>query len=40
VARRPEHALRDPAIFMDTDGRRFLLYSVAGEKGLAIAELK
>jgi hypothetical protein len=35
-----EHALRDPAIFTDTDGRRYLLYSVAGESGLAIADLK
>lgn len=35
-----ENALRDPAIFTDTDGRRYLVYSVAGEKGLAIAELK
>ena len=35
-----EHALRDPGIFVDTDGRRYLLYSVAGESGLAIAELK
>ena len=35
-----EHALRDPAIFVDTDGRRYLLYSVAGESGIALAELK
>ncbi|MBI2948825.1 MAG: hypothetical protein HYY23_14390, partial [Verrucomicrobia bacterium] len=35
-----EHALRDPAIFTDADGRRFLLYSVAGENGIAIAALK
>ena len=35
-----ENALRDPAIFVDTDGRRYLIYSVAGESGLAIAELK
>ena len=35
-----QHALRDPGIFVDTDGRRYLLYSVAGESGLAIAELK
>jgi hypothetical protein len=33
-----EHALRDPAFFADGD-RRFLLYSVAGESGIAIAEL-
>lgn len=31
--------LRDPAIF-EEDGRVYLLYSVAGEHGLAIAELK
>ena len=35
-----EHALRDPAIFVDADGPVYLLYSVAGEAGLAIAELK
>ena len=33
-----ENAVRDPAIFLD-DGRLFLLYSVAGEGGIAIAEL-
>jgi len=37
-AREPEHALRDPAIFHEA-GRTCLLYSVAGENGLAIAEL-
>lgn len=32
--------LRDPAIFEDTDsGRIFLLYAVAGESGIAIAEV-
>jgi hypothetical protein len=31
--------LRDPAIFEDDDGRTYLLYSVAGESGIAIAEL-
>ena len=32
--------LRDPAIFEDADsGRTFLLYAVAGESGIAIAEL-
>ena len=36
----PEHALRDPGIFMDADGRVYLLYSVAGESGIAIAELR
>jgi hypothetical protein len=32
------HQLRDPAIFED-EGRVYLLYSVAGESGIAIAEL-
>ena len=32
--------LRDPAIFEDADsGRVFLLYAVAGESGIAIAEV-
>lgn len=31
--------LRDPAIFHDRDGKSYLLYSVAGEMGLAIAEI-
>jgi hypothetical protein len=35
----PEHALRDPAIFTDADGRVYLLYSVAGESGIGIADL-
>lgn len=35
----PVHELRDPAAFRDDDGRRYLVYSVAGESGLAIAEL-
>ena len=34
-----ENALRDPAIFADADGRVYLLYSVAGEAGIGIAEL-
>jgi hypothetical protein len=34
-----ENALRDPAIFVE-DGRVYLLYSVAGERGIAIAECK
>jgi hypothetical protein len=34
----PENAVRDPAIFAE-DGRVFLLYSVAGESGIAIAEI-
>ena len=33
-----EHALRDPAIFVE-HGRVYLLYAVAGESGIAIAEL-
>lgn len=33
-----EHALRDPAIFVE-DGRTYLLYSVAGESGIAIAAM-
>ncbi len=32
------HELRDPAVFVD-EGRTFLIYSIAGEAGLAIAEL-
>ena len=32
------HQLRDPAVFED-DGRLFLLYAVAGESGIALAEL-
>lgn len=35
----PVHQLRDPAYFRDIDGREYLLYSVAGEQGIAIAEL-
>ena len=34
-----ENALRDPGIFVDNDGRVYLLYSVAGEAGIGIAEL-
>lgn len=33
-----ENALRDPAIYVE-DSRTYLLYSVAGESGIAIAEL-
>lgn len=34
------HELRDPAIFEnEDDGKTYLLYSVAGESGIAIAEL-
>jgi hypothetical protein len=35
---KPVHELRDPAIF-EEDGRLWLVYSVAGESGLALAEL-
>ena len=31
--------LRDPAIF-EEDGRTYLLYAVAGESGIAIAEVE
>jgi hypothetical protein len=34
-----EHALRDPAIYVE-DGRVYLLYSIAGESGIALAELQ
>jgi hypothetical protein len=32
--------LRDPAIFEDDDGRLYLVYSIAGESGLAMARLE
>ena len=35
----PENALRDPALFVE-DGRVYLLYSVAGECGIAISECR
>lgn len=35
----PSHALRDPAIF-EEDGRTYLIYVVAGESGIGIAELR
>jgi len=35
-----ENALRDPAIFVDEDAEAYLLYSVAGESGIAIAKLE
>lgn len=38
AAKQPVHELRDPAVFDDA-GRRLLVYSIAGEMGLAIAEL-
>jgi len=34
----PVHQLRDPGSFRE-DGRDYLLYSVAGERGIAIAEI-
>lgn len=37
-APRPVHQLRDPAVYRE-EGRTYLLYSVAGEHGIAIAEL-
>jgi hypothetical protein len=39
LATGPVCQLRDPAIFCE-DGRTYLLYSVAGERGLAIAEIE
>ncbi len=35
---RPVHQLRDPCVFRD-EGKTYLLYAVAGEYGIAIAEL-
>jgi hypothetical protein len=35
----PVRQLRDPAIIVE-DGRTYLLYSIAGESGTAIAELR
>ncbi|HUW01529.1 MAG TPA: hypothetical protein VMW08_04170 [Acidimicrobiales bacterium] len=32
--------LADPALFVDVDGRTHLLYAVAGESGIAIAEIE
>ena len=34
-----EHALRDPCIFSDADGRTYLLYSGAAEQAIGIVEL-
>ena len=34
----PAHQLRDPGIYQE-DGRTYLLYSIAGESGIAIGEL-
>jgi hypothetical protein len=38
AARSPVRELRDPAVFVEAD-RTYLLYSVAGESGIAIAEV-
>jgi hypothetical protein len=38
-AREPVHQLRDPAIFEDDDRALYLAYSIAGERGIAIAQL-
>lgn len=38
AAKGRENGVRDPGIFTE-EGRRYLLYSVAGESGIAIAEL-
>ncbi|MBX0296956.1 hypothetical protein [Haloarcula nitratireducens] len=38
-SRTPVRQVRDPAIFED-EGERYLLYSVAGERGIAIARLR
>jgi hypothetical protein len=35
----PVRQLRDPGLFIE-DGRLYLLYSVAGESGIGMAELK
>ncbi len=35
----PSHALRDPTIFQE-DGRIYMFYAVAGESGIAVAELR
>jgi hypothetical protein len=39
IARRPVRELRDPGIFVHA-GKTYLLYSVAGESGIAIGELR
>lgn len=35
----PVNQLRDPCVFVDSDGSNYLLYVVAGESGIAIASL-
>ena len=39
AANKRENQLRDPAIYVDEDGTRYLLYSVAGECGIALGKL-
>ncbi len=39
VAHGHVNQLRDPAVFDDVDGRSYLLYAVAGESGIAVAEI-
>jgi len=39
VVHHPEHALRDPHIFTDNDGRQWLTSSTTGEQAIAIAEV-
>ena len=39
AARIPVHQLRDPEIFSDDDGKRYLFYAVAGEQGIGVARL-
>ena len=39
VAHGRVNQLRDPAVFDDVDGRSYLLYAVAGESGIAVAEI-
>jgi len=39
AAKGPVRQLRDPAVF-EEDGQRYLLYSIAGEQGIAIARLQ
>jgi hypothetical protein len=39
VAHGHVNQLRDPAFFEDVDGRSYLLYAVAGESGIAVAEI-
>jgi hypothetical protein len=38
-ARWPVHQLRDPAVFVNGSGS-YLLYSVAGEQGIALAQIR